>query len=428
MERVGSATAASGQRRIALLTILASAMLGLAGVPARAQKALTTPRGTGRPKLERAAQLTLARDLQNDGRTSARERKPILLFFDREECPYCEQALREYLVPLSREGWKDRALFRQIEIDRRLPLVDFDGNDHDARRLRRALARIAVADGAGRRWKRQRPVRTARRPDDRRLLRCVPRERARRGREKTRSLTAIIGRSTLRETPGHAHRDHRWRRIPRPQACARDPRPREPDRRRRHDARCSRGRSGRCRRDADGRRFARSGHRRRPGGRGARVARLRVERRQRVPPRGRRERRGRAGLRPRLARQRRRDAALARGMPATIVAAEVRVHELGRRVRRTASRRRARRPAADAAVVVRRAEGGRRDARARLHAQRLPRRPQPAAADGDRAARQAEQGGVVVRERHRARAAERCRGRVPGAAGNAHVADVAARR
>jgi thioredoxin-related protein len=154
VERVGSATAASGQRRIVLLTILASAMLGLAGVPARAQRALTTPRGTGRPKLQRAAQLTLAWDLEHDGRTSARERKPILLFFDREECPYCEQALREHLVPLSREGWKDRALFRQIEMDRTLPLVDFDGktttHEDFAARLRMSLSpTVLVVDGNG---------------------------------------------------------------------------------------------------------------------------------------------------------------------------------------------------------------------------------------------------------------------------------------
>jgi len=52
---------------------------------------------------------------------------PILLFFDRDECPYCEQALREYLVPFSREEWKGKAVFRQVGIDRRDPVVDFAG-------------------------------------------------------------------------------------------------------------------------------------------------------------------------------------------------------------------------------------------------------------------------------------------------------------
>lgn len=143
-----------GGRRDALTRILASALLGLSGRPAWSQKALTTPRGTGRPKLARNAQLPIAADLAHDGRTSTRERKPILLFFDREECPYCERALREYVVPLSREGWKDRVLFRQIEIDEPIALLDFDGkattHDRFAARLRVTLSpTVLVVDGAG---------------------------------------------------------------------------------------------------------------------------------------------------------------------------------------------------------------------------------------------------------------------------------------
>jgi thioredoxin family protein len=152
VERVGNATVA--KRRIALLGILASATLGLVGAPAGAQKALTTPRGTGRPKLERAAQLTPAHDLALDGGTSMRERKPILLFFDRQECRYCEQALREYLVPMSREAWKERALFRQVDIDRPLPLTDFDSTITTHERLAARFGvslspTVLVVDGNG---------------------------------------------------------------------------------------------------------------------------------------------------------------------------------------------------------------------------------------------------------------------------------------
>ena len=68
-----------------------------------------------------------------------------------------------------------------------------------------------------------------------------------------------------------------------------------------------------------------------------------------------------------------------------------------------------------AAVVVRQPEGDRRIPGLRLHAQGLHRRPQPAPADDQRASGQAEQGRVVVRERHPARAAERRRGDLPGA-------------
>ena len=117
-----------------VLAILASACALFAAAPLRAQRSLTTPPGTGRPAIARQAQLPLATDLAEDASTSARERRPILLFFDREECPYCERALREYLVPLSREEWKARALFRQVEIDRSLPVRGFDGRmtTHDA--------------------------------------------------------------------------------------------------------------------------------------------------------------------------------------------------------------------------------------------------------------------------------------------------------
>lgn len=147
--------ASRAKRRIALQLILASATVPLAGLPSLADSALTTPRGSGRPKLARASQLPLATDLARDGRSSVRERKPILLFFDREECPYCERALREYVVPLSKEAWQDRALFRQIEIDLPLPLVDFNGagSTHEALAARMGVQlspTVIVVDGKGR--------------------------------------------------------------------------------------------------------------------------------------------------------------------------------------------------------------------------------------------------------------------------------------
>ena len=114
-------TAERSRRR--LLVILASSFAS----PLFAQRALTTPRGSGLPPIARDAQLPMASDLAADAAISRRDRRPILLFFDRVECPYCERALREYLVPLSRDEWKDRAIFRQVEIDRALPVRDFDG-------------------------------------------------------------------------------------------------------------------------------------------------------------------------------------------------------------------------------------------------------------------------------------------------------------
>lgn len=99
--------------------------------------------------------LPAARDLAADAATATRERTPILLFFDRVDCPYCERALREYLVPMSGEApWNSRAIFRQIEVDKDLPVVDFDGaaTTHRAiaARYRASLTpTIVVVDGRG---------------------------------------------------------------------------------------------------------------------------------------------------------------------------------------------------------------------------------------------------------------------------------------
>jgi hypothetical protein len=125
-------------RRDALRRILASGALALGPAPALAQapKVKATTAGTGGAAMRRRAELPAAHDLAADAAASRRQRLPILLFFDRDECPYCEQALREYLVPFSREEWQGKALFRQVGIDRRDPLVDFGG----ARTTHQALA------------------------------------------------------------------------------------------------------------------------------------------------------------------------------------------------------------------------------------------------------------------------------------------------
>lgn len=76
-----------------------------------------------------AANLPIARDLAADAIESRGRAIPILLFFDRQDCPYCEQALREFLVPMANgEDWRDRAVYRQVEIDQTLPLKSFDGS------------------------------------------------------------------------------------------------------------------------------------------------------------------------------------------------------------------------------------------------------------------------------------------------------------
>jgi len=103
----------------------------------------------------RRAVLPTAVDLAADGAASRREQRPIVLFYDRDDCPFCERALREYLVPMARDdAWRERAIFRQIEVERPLSLVGFDGRATTHRAFAAATRvsltpTVAVVDGAG---------------------------------------------------------------------------------------------------------------------------------------------------------------------------------------------------------------------------------------------------------------------------------------
>jgi hypothetical protein len=129
-----------GVRRDVLRSILAFA---LAGAGPRAGAQATSGPGTSGPARARTVTLPLAADLAADAADALRRRVPVALFFDRDNCPYCEQALREYLVPMSRaEPWRGDAIFRQVEIDEARPLVDFGGTPGTHRDL---AARLGVS-------------------------------------------------------------------------------------------------------------------------------------------------------------------------------------------------------------------------------------------------------------------------------------------
>jgi hypothetical protein len=142
-------------RRELVLAILASGVASLRSGTSLAQWASRPDDAGRRTAHARSAELPPAKDLAADAAASAKGRLPILLFFDREDCPYCERALREYLVPFSRVEWKDRAIFRQVAIDRTLPTRDFDGtvttHKSIAERYGALLSpTIVVVDGRGR--------------------------------------------------------------------------------------------------------------------------------------------------------------------------------------------------------------------------------------------------------------------------------------
>jgi thioredoxin-related protein len=136
-----------------LQTILALALARAA--PAAAQLGTRADAPARALRRSRHHALPPAGNLAADAARSRARRVPILLMFDRHDCPYCERALREHLVPMSLEPpWRDDALFRQVEVDKATPVVGFDG----APTTHRALAArygatltptVAVVDGDG---------------------------------------------------------------------------------------------------------------------------------------------------------------------------------------------------------------------------------------------------------------------------------------
>ena len=139
----GSANVA---RRTMLRRILACALAAAGAGAASAVAQTRTPHRFDLP---------LAKDLAADAAASARDRVPIFLFFDRHDCPYCARALAQFVVPMSNEPrWRDRALYRQVEVDQPLPLVDFDGRatTHEKLATRYGVSltpTVLVVDGAG---------------------------------------------------------------------------------------------------------------------------------------------------------------------------------------------------------------------------------------------------------------------------------------
>jgi thioredoxin-related protein len=73
-----------------------------------------------------AAGVPPAADLAADARLMREKRLPMLVFFSRNGCPWCEQARREYIGPLAADP-ATGALVRQVDVDRDTPLQDFAG-------------------------------------------------------------------------------------------------------------------------------------------------------------------------------------------------------------------------------------------------------------------------------------------------------------
>lgn len=70
--------------------------------------------------------LTLATDLAADGRLAQADNRPLVVLFSRTRCGWCDKARREHINAMAANP-ESGALFRQVDMDAGLPLIDFSG-------------------------------------------------------------------------------------------------------------------------------------------------------------------------------------------------------------------------------------------------------------------------------------------------------------
>ena len=77
---------------------------------------------------DHAAGIVAAGNFAADGLTAQQRKIPILVFYSRAQCSWCEQARREQLLPLVNDpAAAGRVLIREIAVDSDTPLTDFAG-------------------------------------------------------------------------------------------------------------------------------------------------------------------------------------------------------------------------------------------------------------------------------------------------------------
>jgi thiol-disulfide isomerase/thioredoxin len=87
-----------------------------------------------------AAFLPVARDFAADALQATASGRPLLLLFSQDGCPWCERSRREFLLPMqANAGYRERVIFRQIDIDQATPLTGFDGAATTHRAFARAM-------------------------------------------------------------------------------------------------------------------------------------------------------------------------------------------------------------------------------------------------------------------------------------------------
>jgi thioredoxin-related protein len=72
--------------------------------------------------------LPVVRDFTIEAKESKHKQAPILVLFMSQTCPYCEQVLEEFLLPMQRNpDYAGNVILRQIDIGSSNKLVNFNG-------------------------------------------------------------------------------------------------------------------------------------------------------------------------------------------------------------------------------------------------------------------------------------------------------------
>jgi thioredoxin-related protein len=71
----------------------------------------------------------LAHDLAAESQAAQAKQLPVLVLFMSPKCPYCEQVLKEFLIPMQHNPeYGARVVMRQVAIDSNAKLLDFAGH------------------------------------------------------------------------------------------------------------------------------------------------------------------------------------------------------------------------------------------------------------------------------------------------------------
>lgn len=89
---------------------------------------------------QRPDDVTVARNLQLDGRLAMHRRIPVLIVFTQPDCTYCDRVIHYYLVPMQRNpAYAGTLLIRRLDITSAKKLVDFQGRPTTDRAFAKSL-------------------------------------------------------------------------------------------------------------------------------------------------------------------------------------------------------------------------------------------------------------------------------------------------